>query len=75
MTVVGDGQAECPFAYEDFQAFWRANVSAGPVQAAIRQVIEGKLAEVVRSALRAYQKPDGSLLFENTFQHVVSTPR
>lgn len=74
MNVVGDGEAECPFVYADFQAFWRANVSAGPAQAALHQVSEERLANAVRSALQSYQNPDGSMSFENSFQYVVATP-
>ena len=74
LNVVGDGEVECPFLYADFQAFWRANVSAGPAQAAMRQVSEHKLADAISSALQSYQLPDGSMMFQNTFQYVVATP-
>lgn len=74
LNVVGDGEVQCPFAYADFQAFWRANVSAGPVQAAMLRVSERKLTDAISSALRPYQSPDGSIMFQNTFQYVVATP-
>lgn len=74
MSVVGEGEAECPFVYADFERFWKANVSAGPAQAAMRQVSEDELANAVRSALSPYQRSDGSMAFKNTFMYVVAVP-
>ena len=74
MKVTGEGEVECPFVYADFEGFWKANVSAGPAQAAMRQVSEDELANTVRSALSPYQRSDGSMTFGNTFMYVVAMP-
>ncbi|HSM13931.1 MAG TPA: methyltransferase domain-containing protein [Thermoanaerobaculia bacterium] len=74
LEVLGRGEAECPFHYPAFEVFWRANVAAGPLQAALRQVAEEELRERVRNALAAFHGPDGSLAFRNTFQYYVAKP-
>lgn len=74
LSVVGGGEAECPFTYVDFGTFWRTNVSAGPLQAALRHIDEPSLAAAVRTAMQPHQGLDGSLEFENTFQYVVALP-
>lgn len=72
MQVVDGGEVECPFVYSDFQAFWQANKSAGPIQAAMMQVSTDTLARSIRSALTEFEEPSGSISFENTFQYVVA---
>ncbi|HKK46158.1 MAG TPA: class I SAM-dependent methyltransferase [Balneolaceae bacterium] len=74
MKVVGSDEVECPFAYSNFKELWQANKSAGPLQAAIKQVSSSVLSRKIRSALSAFEKADGSILFENTFQYVVAVP-
>jgi hypothetical protein len=32
MTVLNEGEADCPFDYTDFGVFWRAGASGGSVQ-------------------------------------------
>jgi SAM-dependent methyltransferase len=73
MNVISTGEADCPFDYPNFETFWRANVSAGPIQAAIQSVSEEKLEEAVRNAVRPYQAKDGSIHLENSFRYVVAT--
>jgi SAM-dependent methyltransferase len=75
LAVLARGEAACPFHYPTFELFWRANVAAGPLQAALRQVAEEELRERVRNALAALHGPDGSLAFVNTFQYVVAQPQ
>jgi len=72
MTVVDGGVAACPFDYPDFETFWRANVAAGPVQAALGQVAESDLRDSLRAALSELRSGDGSLRFENELQYVVA---
>ncbi len=73
-NVVGDGEAECPFEYSDLEAAWRGNRSAGPIQAAIRAVGEGKVQSAVTKALEPYQNSDGSVRLQNRFRFVMATP-
>lgn len=74
MTVAGTGKAACPFEYESFDAFWQANTSAGPLQAALQSVSEATLSAAVREAIAPYQRPDRSIRFENQFRYVVAVP-
>lgn len=75
MHVIEEGEVQCPFSYEDFALFWKANAAGGPMRAAMRRVGEEKLIESVRSAVRPWQKTDGSMTFNNTFQYLVAVPR
>lgn len=72
LEVVGGGEVECPFVYPSFRDFWRANLSAGPLQAALNQVDPDELAAEIRPSLSAFEEPDGSIAFENTFLYVVA---
>jgi len=74
MKVAGSGKAVCPFEYESFDVFWRANVSAGPLQAALGSVSEEALASAVKAAVAAHTRPDGSIRMENQFRYVVGVP-
>jgi len=74
LEVTGTGEIECPFSYTDFETFWRANVSAGPIQAALASIGEAELKEAVRFALAERESSDGHLMFQNTFQFVVTSP-
>jgi len=72
MKVAGSGKAACPFEYESFDAFWQANVSAGPLQAALRSVSEERLTAALRRAVAAHERPDGSIRMENQFRYVLA---
>jgi SAM-dependent methyltransferase len=72
MKVAGSGKAACPFEYESFDVFWKANVSAGPLQAALQSVSEDRLRAAVREAVAVYERPGGSLRMENLFRYVVA---
>lgn len=70
--VIGSEEVNCPFHYEDFEALWKANVSAGPVQGALRSVSADKLRASVQSAVQPFQRKDGSIYMDNAFRYVVA---
>ncbi len=72
MTVAGSGQVACPFEYESFDVLWRANVSAGPIQAALRAISEDSLRAAVKRAIAPYEGTNGSIRMENHFRYVVA---
>jgi len=73
MSVLGSGEVECPFDYPDFDTVWRVSVSAGPAQAAIDAVGEGRIEQAVRDAVEPFQAVDGSIHTMNVFRYVVAT--
>ncbi len=73
LTVVESGETDCPFQYENFEQFWRANASAGPVQGALRVVGEAKIQAALQTATAPFTRSDGSILIEpNYFKFVVA---
>jgi len=72
MKVVSNGEAACPFEYPSFESLWQANVSAGPLQAALGSVSEDKLMAAVQRAVAPYKRNDGSIRMENQFRYVVA---
>jgi SAM-dependent methyltransferase len=72
MAVAGSGQAACPFDYPDFEVFWRATVSAGPLRAALQAVSEDRLRDEVRKAVAPFEEADGSIRMENQFRYVLA---
>jgi hypothetical protein len=57
MQVLNSGQLDCLFEYPNYEVFWQANVSAGPVQGALHSVDEEKLKAAVnhfRPVMAAY---------------------
>lgn len=73
--VLANGEVNCPFAYADFEAFWRANTAAGPVQGALRSVSEDTLKANVLRAIEPFRRADGSLYFDNWFRYVTAKAR
>ena len=74
MTVTTVGEADCPFVYPDNDTFWKANVAAGPLQAAIGVVGEEELRDAVTEAVKPYRTDNGGLRFENVFRYVTAEP-
>jgi SAM-dependent methyltransferase len=60
LLVLESGEVDCPFAYPDFDTYWRGNAAAGPFQAAIRAVGKDKLRAATREAIEAFRIDDGS---------------
>ncbi len=72
MSVIAADEVECPFVYPDADTFWKANISAGPLQAAKGKVGEEDLRTAVLAAVTPYLTDDGGLRFENIFRYVTA---
>lgn len=72
LTVQSTGEVECPFSYPDFETLWRVNAAAGPFQAALKSVSEGKLEAAVRNAAQPYEDGRGGFRFENAYLYVTA---
>ncbi|MCZ6738256.1 MAG: class I SAM-dependent methyltransferase [Actinobacteria bacterium] len=72
MSVIAAGEADCPFVYPDTETFWKANISAGPLQGAMEVVGEDDLRAAVSEAVAPYRTDDGGLRFENVFRYVTA---
>jgi SAM-dependent methyltransferase len=68
--VVAEGGSQCDFQYSDFDAFWRAQSSAGNYQPALRAVGPVRLQQVVAEALRPHTRPGGSIVLRNVYRWV-----
>ncbi len=74
LNVISSHEVDCPFVYSDFEAFWRGNVSAGPLQGMLRVVTEDHLKSAVRPAVESFIQADGRIVIEpNYFKYVVAT--
>lgn len=73
LKVLDIGEVACPFLYPNFEILWQANISAGPLQGALRTVSEEALKESLRNATKPYQNGNGSIRFENQFRYIVAT--
>ncbi len=71
-TVQSQDAADCPFYYDDFDALWRAQRSAGVIQGAIEAVGEAPLREAVRRAVAPFCSPTGRIRLENRFRFVTA---
>jgi SAM-dependent methyltransferase len=72
LSVAARGQADCPFEYETEDLFWRAQRSAGPLQAALGQVEEARLRAAVVASVAPYRTARGGVRLENRFVFVVA---
>lgn len=72
LEVIDRGETECPFEYTDFEHLWRAQRSAGPLQAAIRLVGEEQLKSAVASALAPFVRHGGQIRLDNRFRYVAA---
>jgi SAM-dependent methyltransferase len=74
LTIIDIGEVDCPFIYADFDEFWLANASAGPLQGAMRVIGEGALKEALRKPVEAFQQPDGRIeIGPNYFKYIVAS--
>lgn len=64
--VTNREEVACPFDYPDFEALWKANSSAAPIQSALRSVSADTLRANVHKAIQPYQRADGSIHANNT---------
>lgn len=75
LRVVGSGEVDLPFAYDDTEMFWRGVISGGPPQATKDIVGEDTLKEAVLDAIAPYITDSGGVRLErNIFQYIVAIP-
>jgi hypothetical protein len=67
-AVVAEGGSQCDFRYPDFEAFWRAQSSAGNYQPALQAVGHDRLRQIVGEAVRAYAQADGTIVLRNVYR-------
>jgi len=67
LTVVERGETKCDFAYPSFEICWRAQSSAGPLQAAMRVLGEARVRAAVEEAVKSHADPSGAIVLHNTF--------
>lgn len=71
MTNITTGEVNCPFEYSDFEMFWEANVSAGPLQGMLKVLSEDNLRSAMKEAVKNFFREDGSILIQsNIFKYV-----
>lgn len=75
LQVIGSGNETCLCVYPNDDAAWRAQRSAGPLQAALQVVGEAALEAIVRRALAPYHCDTGGVCLEKHFHFVVAVPR
>jgi SAM-dependent methyltransferase len=73
LTPVAAEDVDCPFRFPEVATAWRAFASAGQAVGVIRQVGEGPVKRAVLTSLRAFTRPDGSVLQKNRFHWVLAT--
>jgi SAM-dependent methyltransferase len=68
LRVIGEGDSQCDFHYSDFEAFWRAQSSAGNYQPALQAVGAERLRQVLREALGPYIESSGGIGLRNVYR-------
>jgi SAM-dependent methyltransferase len=67
LTLVERGESRCDFTYPSFEICWRAQRSAGPLQAAMRVIGEEKVRAAVAEAVKNYTDASGAIALRNLF--------
>lgn len=74
LTVIQSGEVSIPFAYPDVETCIRGFLAAGPVQAALKQLGEPRVRELMVEALQPFVLGDGSVNIQpNVMIFVVAT--
>ena len=74
LGIVETGEVNCPFTFADYEQFWVAIASAGPIQGAMRAAGENAVKEALRKAVEAFRQPDGSIeIAPNSVKYVVAS--
>jgi SAM-dependent methyltransferase len=74
LQVLESGEVDCPFRYPDMETFWKARVSAGPLQGAMRTVDKEVLKSAVYKAVDVFCRDDSSIPIQpNFFKYVVAS--
>ncbi|MCX6925054.1 MAG: class I SAM-dependent methyltransferase [Verrucomicrobia bacterium] len=68
LKVIAEGGSQCDFHYPDFEAFWRAQTSAGNYQPALQAVGSDRLRRILGEALRPYTDADGAIVLRNVYR-------
>lgn len=72
IEVSKTGDVDCPFAYSDWEQFWRGTRAAGPTQMAIGRAGLEEVEKATRIAVEPLTAEDGSIAFDtNIFVYVV----
>ena len=72
-TIVTDGEVATPFEYENREAYWVAQRSAGVMEGAARRVGEDVLKAALLEAAKPFTRSDGRVVFQNMMRYVVAT--
>jgi SAM-dependent methyltransferase len=68
LSVIAEGGSQCDFHYQNFDAFWRAQTSAGNYQPALQAVGPDRLRQIIGEALRLYTRADGAIVLKNVYR-------
>ena len=68
LKVVGESGSQCDFRYSGFDAFWRAQTSAGNYQPALQAVRAERLRQILSEALRPYTESAGAIVLRNVYR-------
>lgn len=71
--VIASDVVDCPFEYPDLDTQWRAQKSAGPIQAALKSVSETQLRAAVEDAIKPFRTSTGGVRLQNRFRIVTAT--
>jgi SAM-dependent methyltransferase len=67
LNLVERGETRCDFTYPSFEICWRAQRSAGPLQAAMKAMGEARVRAAVEEAVKTYTDTSGAIVLRNTF--------
>jgi hypothetical protein len=68
LKVIAEGGSQCDFHYPNFEAFWRAQSSAGNYQPALQAVGPDRLRQAVGKAVRPFTRVDGTIVLRNVYR-------
>lgn len=68
LEVVAEGGSQCDFRYPNFEAFWRAQTSAGNYQPALQAVGPDRLRQTLGETLHPYTRADGAIVLKNVYR-------
>jgi hypothetical protein len=74
LRVCGAGTVDCPAEYPDQETAWQAQVSAGPLQAALRVIGEQRLRAAVLSAFGPFTTGSGGVHLRQRAHYVLAAP-
>jgi hypothetical protein len=72
LKVCGFREVDTVFEYPDVETFWRAQSSAGPIQAILQTVGEEELKRALLRAVRPFVLNDGKVRMKNRLSFVMA---